>query len=141
MKQADLPSIDVVTVAFRRFRSFLNDSWPSVNEVMENHDWDNDPYFLEDWLDDNWKHLFVRQILGKDAKFQPLAISINEVNEHRHQYQLQLDSPSKGIFVALGNDKNGFSIAPPFDQVQILGVDGKIKLVPFSSVKFKIAVS
>jgi hypothetical protein len=138
MKQSNLPSVEAVTEAFKRFREFLNDSWPSVNKVMAEHDWDNDPYFLEDWLDDNWKHLFVRQILGKEADLQPLTISINEVKKHHHQYQLQLDSPPKGIVITLGNSENGFSIAPPFDQVQILDVDGEVKLVPFSTVKVKI---
>jgi hypothetical protein len=133
-----LPDTERVTEAFLRFRCFLNDSWPSVNSILMGHDWDRDPYFLEDWLDDNWKHLFVRQVLGEIADLQPLSISINEIQKDRHRYQLQVCMPFKAIFVALGTKKNGFSIAPPFEQVQALNVDGEIEVIPLSSVKFTL---
>lgn len=132
----NIPDSEELRKAFAHFRCFLNDAWPSVNRILMGHDWDNDPYLLEDWLDDNWKHLFVRQVLGEGADLQPLSISIDNIERGRHQYQLQIIVPFRAIFVALGTNNNGFSIAPPFEQVQVLNACGEIEVVSLSSVTF-----
>ncbi|MES9957650.1 MAG: hypothetical protein ABW086_11405 [Sedimenticola sp.] len=135
---SNLPDTEIVTEALLRFRDFLNASWSSMHETLRNQVWDDDPYIVEDWLDDNWKHLFVRQVLGKIDDLQPLSISINEIQRGRHRYQLQIDMPFKAVFVALGSKKDGFSIAPPFEQVQVLTAAGELEVIPLSSVKFTL---
>ena len=129
---------EVITTYLLRFRDFLNDAWAALNVVLNEHDWDNDPYILEDWLDDNWKHLFVRQILGKNCDFQPLTASVIEIKKRPYQYWLQVDNPPQAIFLTLGTNNNGFSVAPPFDKVQVLTIKYEINIVPLSRVKFSL---
>jgi len=105
---------------------------------MLEHDWDNYPYFLQDWLDDNWKHLFVRQLVGIQGDFQPLTSNINEIVASSHRYRLEVVSPDHPIVVALGTDKDGFCISPPFDQVQLLIERNRFELIPFVEAEFVI---
>lgn len=55
----------------KNFGAFLNQSWSSIDCVLENVDWDNDAYWLEDWLETSWKELVERVELGKGRSFQP----------------------------------------------------------------------
>ena len=127
-----------ITASILRFRDFLNDAWPALDAIFDEHDWDNDPYMLKDWLDDNWNHLFVRQILGKGYKIQPLSVSIIEIKKQPYKYLLHVDKPSQAIFLQLGTNNNGFSISPPFDQVQVLTIKDEVVIVPLSEVKFSL---
>ena len=129
---------EVITTYLFRFKDFLNDAWPALNAILAEHDWDNDPYILEDWLDDNWKHLFVRQILGKDYDFQPLSADTIAVTKRKYQHWLQVDKPYQGIFLSLGTNNNGFSISPPFDQIKVLTLNNEVNIVPLSNVKFSL---
>lgn len=54
------------------FRNFLNSSWPYLDALMENHDWDKDGNFIDDWVQANWELLIEREILGKDKYLLPL---------------------------------------------------------------------
>ncbi|MCH1430721.1 MAG: hypothetical protein GWP59_08715 [Chlamydiales bacterium] len=47
------------------FRDFLVASWPYLDDLMDNHDWEDDGWFIQDWLDINWQHLVGREVLGK----------------------------------------------------------------------------
>ena len=127
-----------VTTAFLRFKDFLNQSWSSVNAILVEHDWVNAPYLLEDWLDANWKYLFVRQVLGQEDNFQPLSISLNEIKKNQNVCQLHLEAPIEGVFISIGTINDGFSIRDPFDQVKMMDTVGDIHIVPLSSVKFVI---
>jgi hypothetical protein len=129
---------EIITTHLLRFRNFLNDVWPPLNILLDDHDWDNDPYIVEDWLDDNWSHLFVRQILGKDFNFQPLTASIIDIKKHRYQYWLHVDNPPQAIFLTLGTKNDGFSISPPFDRIQVLTIKDEIDIVPLYGVKFSL---
>jgi hypothetical protein len=138
MMEYPLPENDVVTEAFNQFRGFLTMSWPSIDQIMWEHDWDNDPYFLEEWLDDNWMHLFVRQVLGQNCDFQPFSSSIASIQKSCHKYRLELVCPRPSIFVALGSNLPTFSIAPPFDQVQVLLEDKQLALFPLEEAEFRV---
>jgi hypothetical protein len=62
----DLENIPVdVTLHIRKFRDFLIAAWPSLDNIMEDHDWDNDVNFTENWMQANWEFLVERELLGK----------------------------------------------------------------------------
>lgn len=46
------------------FRQFLIAAWPHVDNLMENHDWDDDGEFIDEWLQVNWEFLIEREFLG-----------------------------------------------------------------------------
>lgn len=56
------------------FRQFLISSWPYLDILMEDHDWDNDTDFIDDWLQTNWELLIERELLGQGIYLSPLAI-------------------------------------------------------------------
>ena len=132
------PDPEEVTESFWRFRDFLNDAWLPMHSTLRDQIWEDDPYIIEDWLNDNWKHLFVRQLLGSTGGFQPLSISINGIQRGRHRYQFHTHVPSRCVFFALGIQKDSFSISPPFEQIQALNANGKIEVIPLSLVKFTL---
>lgn len=136
--RSDLPNEEEVTQVLRKFRDFLNASWPVINDLLQSHDWDNDPYFLEDWIDENWKQLVARQLLGKNADLQPFAISTNDIMKKKHKFQIRCESPLDGLFVSLGAGENEFLLGHPFDKVKILTDQGSLETVTFSKVRFKI---
>ena len=69
MAAIEHPDCEAVTIAIEQFRGFLNSAWPALTEVLNKHDWDNDAYFLEDWLDANcWS---VVNSLARKAGFNP----------------------------------------------------------------------
>ncbi len=40
---------------------------------MENHDWEEDGNFIDDWIQMNWEFLIEREILGKGKYLAPLV--------------------------------------------------------------------
>ncbi len=52
-----------VTTHILKFRDFLVHSWPDLDRIMENHDWDDDVGFTDDWLQVNWEFLVERELL------------------------------------------------------------------------------
>lgn len=120
-----------------RFRFFLNSAWPEIVKILDVHDWDDDAYFLEDWLDANWRLLVARQLLGKDNDLQPFAVATNDILKRRFTYWLESSEEHK-IFVSLGTVRKTFEIAPPFDMTKIINKDGLIEIQPWQSVKFEL---
>ena len=136
---SNLSDGEAIAHVLSKFRDFLNASWPVINELLQSHDWDDDPYFLEDWIDENWKQLVARQLLGKNADLQPFAIGTNDIMKRKHKFQIRCESPLEGFFVSLGTGGQEFLLAPPFDKVRILTVGGTVETVLFSSeLKFKV---
>lgn len=56
-----------ITEHIRKFRNFLNICWPCLDELMENHDWNEDGRFIDDWLQLNWELLVERELLGNEG--------------------------------------------------------------------------
>jgi hypothetical protein len=122
------------------FREFLTESWPTLQTILQNHDWDEDPYFLDEWLDLNWSLLVGRQLLGKGADIQPLCAASIDIRKGKYPIHIRVDAPIVGTFVSIGSCENGFSLAPPFDTIKILRDDGIKALVPFSIVSLRLSV-
>lgn len=126
-----------VVAAIGGFRDFLNSTWPVIAAILEDHDWDDDAYFLEDWLDANWQLLVARQLLGKDGDLQPFAVATNDVTKKRFAYRFE--SPGeRRIFVSLGAVRKSFEIAPPFDMMKVMNQNGSIEILPWLSLEFEL---
>lgn len=54
----------IVNQQVEYFRQFLNAAWPHVDNLMFNHDWDEDGNFIDKWLQVNWEFLVERELLG-----------------------------------------------------------------------------
>jgi len=69
----DLANLPVdITYQIIHFRDFLVASWPFLNKMMANHDWDDDVQFSIDWIQVNWEFLVERELLGKAGYIIPL---------------------------------------------------------------------
>lgn len=132
---------DKLARVLTHFREFLLEAWPTLQTVLQNHDWDGDAYFLEDWFDQNWSLLVGRQLLGKGADIQPFCVATKDIGKGKYQNCIRAVKPVEGTFVSIGSSGNGFSLAPPFDKVRILKDDGVEEILPFSSVSFRLRVT
>lgn len=50
------------------FQQFMLACWPQLTQVMQSLDWDNDPYFVDNWIQANWE-LMVEKQLGIEGLF------------------------------------------------------------------------
>lgn len=128
---------ELTTKVVSCFRDFLNSSWSSLENVLNDHDWDNDPYFVEDWFDENWSLFVSRQILGKKGGLQPFSAAENEVLKENFKYQLESVKDRK-IFVSLGTGNDSFQLRPPFDKMKMMNEDGTIEIVSWKSSKLRL---
>lgn len=138
---AELPDCELTMRVLSRFREFLNDSWSSMDRVLEDHDWDNDAYFLADWLDANWELLVGRQLLGKGSGLLHFTASTNEVERKNYKFCLRSEVEPSMKFVTLGADRAGFSVSPPFDLAKLLGTDGVSITVPWSDLRLRVGLA
>lgn len=131
------PGCEAVMIAIEQFRGFLNSAWPALTEVLNKHDWDDDAYFLEDWLDANWNLLVSRQLLGKGGGLQPFAVATNGIRKGHYGYRLESTRDRK-IFVSLGSGEDVFEVAPPFDKVKVMNQNGVAEVLPWLSLRFEL---
>lgn len=142
MIETDYPDSVTVMAALERFRSFLNSAWPAFEEILRQHDWDDDSYFIDDWLDANWDLLVCRQLLGKarldkGAKLQPFGIGTMYIGKGGYTHHLQTIEDQK-IFITLASGKRGLDMAPPFDKVSVFSSDGAVEVLPWRSLQFEL---
>jgi len=137
MDATNYPDSEAIKIAIERFRNFLNSTWPALTEILKEHDWDDDAYFLEDWLDENWNLLVGRQLLGQGNILQPFAVATNEINKGNYSYRLESKGDRK-LFVSLGSGEGTFKIAPPFDKIKVVSQSGVSEVVPWASLQFEL---
>ena len=65
-----------ITSHIIKFRDFMNASWPFLDDLMEEHDWENEPYFTLDWLQANWELLVERELLGEHGYLTEFSMSM-----------------------------------------------------------------
>ena len=139
-----------------KFRNFLNASWPCLDELMDNHEWDDDGGFIDDWIQCNWEFLVERELLNKQGHLFPLEWN-SRITEYRGQRLYQITCTIKKDIELIDwikkinnyeNEKlllsgfrtkheTSFGLYPPFDYVEIRSKDKKkIYIIPFSSCRF-----
>ncbi len=127
-----------VTEHIIKFRNFLRESWPYLDEIMNKHDWDEDGNFTSDWLQCCWEFLVERELLGnndlaltqfsvvpfhsrvvypsKQATHTVLAKfnKSDSVYDLRSSIPLPLDKPMR-LFGFMTYKDKGYGFYPPFD--------------------------
>lgn len=131
------------------FRNFLNSSWPSVMETMEEHDWDDSPYFLDQWIQANWELLVEKHILEPKQLLVPYGYNSSpgcryshkeDKSTHRVVCKKKGDADFGYIFLCFESKMKGaYSISPPFDYASIKNIkEGTILDVDFKALEFAI---
>jgi hypothetical protein len=139
-----------VTETILNFRTFLLNSWPSLTDVMMKLDWDEYPYFLDNWLQVNWE-FFVEKLLLESKEnnlLVPYGYDISSKCKHlnkditaTHQIMCKTSKESNMYrFVCFVTSDNGaYSIAPPFDLVDLENTKTNSKLtLPIKELDFFI---
>ena len=142
------------------FRDFLNLSWSAIDKISFLIDWDDDPYFIDCWLQSNWELLVERLFLPKGQSLRPYGYnqspnsrrSVSAVPAtHIALYRLKSDPRMVFIFSCLvTEDTTGSTTAlsPPFDLVsgKEIGTNrvvnhslDKVELLVVSEEEFKAA--
>ncbi|MBA3238015.1 MAG: hypothetical protein H0T62_06650 [Parachlamydiaceae bacterium] len=138
------------------FRNFLNISWPFVDVLMENHDWEEDGNFIDDWIQINWEFLIEREILGKGKYLATLEWNSRiTFPDERAKYEIACEITTQlemKDWILKSNNYEGedlllfgfrspinasYGLYPPFDFVEVRSFE-KVKtyIVPLDCCNF-----
>lgn len=111
------------------FHSFLIACWPNILEIMEQLNWDDSPYFLDNWMQANWELIVEQQALesghllvpyGYDSSSGCRYTSKDEKLTHRVKCKKKGQLESRYNFLCFVSKSNGaFKIEPPFDFIDV----------------------
>jgi len=133
-----VPSSECVTAVITRFRQLLNSSWSSFNEIMTAHDWDNDPYFIDDWLQANWDLLVCRQLVGQGA-IQQFGITPRDAAAIKTPFKLCVDADAElTVLSIVGKPDDSYGLYPDFDFVAVADSSGNLEYMPIGGLRFKL---
>lgn len=138
-----------INQAIVNFRNFLIYCWPSIEKVFEHLDWDNSPYFLEEWMQANWELLVEKQVLetdqlltsyGYDRSSACRYINADKVITHSVVCKKKSEPNARYYFrYFITKDEITFKMAPPFDLVEVEDIkSGDRFKVSFDDVEFSI---
>jgi hypothetical protein len=128
---------------------------------MENHDWDNDLRFTDDWLQANWELLVERQLLKREGYLNTFCM-FYECDRYTQKdakvtHEIICRSKNNGCLIDGGTGKIipvgtrlvfyvflkkmdvSYGLYPPFDTAGVFSRDGKkrsLYLVPVDDVEF-----
>ncbi|RUO79862.1 hypothetical protein CWI84_09555 [Idiomarina tyrosinivorans] len=127
------------------FQNFIVSCWPHLNCIMRDLDWDNEPYFIEDWLQANWE-LLVEKHLGVDGVLLPsYGYEADTSNRYKktgtnpsHKIMCsQFNSENKYLFLSfISKNGNALSIEPPFDYLKVKDDQNNVNFIKSDGVKF-----
>jgi hypothetical protein len=132
------------------YREFLVASWPTLNVVLSHLDWNDSPYFVDDWLQANWELLVEAQLedvslpaYGFDQSPEARYSKVGCTPTHRvictfiHGEDMSIYS----FLCFSGSDEKYKSRqAPPFDLVYVEGSSSHDRqLFPSKDVEFSVA--
>ena len=141
----------LISDLINNFRTFLILSWPCLSSILEKLDWDESPYFLENWLQANWELLVEQQILEDKQFMRPYGYDASpncrfnsKGSVTTHQVICTLNGGGDGkkyIFLAFVTTSNGsnYKIEAPFDYVDVEEVNtGNRITLPIEKVDFSL---
>lgn len=127
------------------FQYFILACWPQVSLIMEHLNWDENPYFIDEWLQSNWE-LLVEKQLGSDKVLLP-SYGYDPSPNSRYT-KVGVEPTHRIVCKALNNEKhyhflkfvskNGGALAfePPFDFVAVKNAENKIEYLKAENVEF-----
>src|SRR5258708_3964922 len=122
----DLEHLPVdVTGHISKFRKFLNTTWPCLDDLMEDHNWDDDLDLIDDWLQVNWQLLVERELLGNHGTLTQFSVT---------HLDPRIISPNKqpNFTIIARFNKPLFNMRQPHNP---LPQDKPLRLFSFSTVK------
>ncbi len=130
------------------FRQFMLACWPQLNQVMQNLDWDNDPYFVDNWVQANWELMVEKQLDGNDIILFPYGYDdspnsrytkVGANASHRVICNLKNMEETFTFLSFTSKVKEELKLEPPFDGVRIKSLNtGTIMLYSVDDVEFSI---
>ena len=92
----DLTTLPIdITTHILSFMDFLNKANPCLNIIMENHFWEDDAVFWDDWMQMNWEFFVERELLGKDKYLFPISWSRISFPEKQAQFKIVCETTEK----------------------------------------------
>lgn len=145
-----------VTKHILKFKNFLNKCWGELDKLMENHDWENDGEFLDEWVQVNWEFLVERELLKLHGYLSPLACNahitpykgkffyklICEVDKNielKDWIQKTFNYEDEELLLSgfRAEYDATFGLYPPFDYIEACTIDRrKIYIVPITACRF-----
>ncbi len=145
-----------ITDHIRKFRDFLNVCWPHVDDLMEDHDWDDDGNFIDDWLQVNWEFLVERELLESHGFLTPFSLLdfqkritypeqlptytvIAKSTKNVFDFRGKILPPTHTfrLFSFLSHTERGIGLYPPFDLANVLDENTQQEtIVRFIDVRF-----
>jgi hypothetical protein len=131
------------------FHSFLIACWPNLSKILEQLDWDESPYFLENWIQANWELIVEKQALESGELLVPYGYDSSsgcrytfkgEKLTHRVTCKKKGQSESQYNFLCFVSKGDGvFKIEPPFDFIDVEDVNTGDRLsLTFDEVDYSI---
>ena len=133
-----------ITYQVRHFRDFLVSAWPYLDQMMNNHDWEDDGWFSDDWIQVNWEFLIERELLGISRYLAPLSrnqritfpevsatykivCDVNKIVELRDWPKKRLNYEGEELFICGFRTRRSisFRLYPPFDFIEVRTLDRK----------------
>lgn len=131
------------------YRNFLIISWACISEILYELDWDQSPYFLDEWMQANWELLVEKQIdqayilasYGYDSS--PECRYSDEdslVTHHIVCWEKNNTQGTKYIFLCfVTKEGEVYKIAPPFNFVDVENsATGNREVLPLSKISFTV---
>lgn len=131
------------------FHDFLISCWPSISRIVEELNWDDNPYFIENWIQANWELIVEVQILESGDFLVPYGyerssecrytkkgsnlthrVICKQKNQPEYRY---------GFLCFVTNNDGVFKLEPPFDFIDVedLCTGARLSLA-FDDVEFFI---
>ncbi len=132
------------------FQKYVVACWSQISLILENLDWDSDPYFIDHWLQSNWELLVERQLLkgngflhpyGFDANPECRQTAVGEAATHRLMVVLKSEKISYEFVSFVASTTKGNSLEPPFDKVGARDLSSRdISYFSLELVEFEVEV-
>ena len=130
------------------FRCFLLSCWPQFLKLQCQINWDESPYFTDDWLQANWELMVEYQALKHEQYLAPYGynhasdcryLNKGKVCTHRVACK-EINKEEVFYFLCLvTKSDDGCAIRPPFDFIDVEDkVTGKRTSIPLKNATFYI---
>jgi hypothetical protein len=130
------------------FQKYILSCWPQLSVIMGNLDWDNDPYFVDNWVQANWELMVEKQLLDKEQFLPPYGYdvkpecrhtNIGKAATHRVLVSMKGDDKKYCFLSFTSKDLNSTKFEPPLKDVSVKDLStGDISYLELNKVNFSI---
>jgi hypothetical protein len=116
-----------------KFLKFLDATNPLVDELMLDHNWDDDLDLPTAWIQANWELLVQRELLGEESYLPPIIERTRILDSHEmptHNLIAKVRDDSESTYVVDGfvtKDGNFFAYRPPFNLASLIHLSDQME--------------